>query len=85
MQVFISSDRRGLEEERDALPGLITALGHTALAFEDFTTQSMPSRQACVDRVKAADAFVLLIGPTTATDLRTRALTSPGPRRSAKP
>jgi hypothetical protein len=63
MQVFISSVRRGLEEERDALPGLITALGHTPLAFEDFTTQSMPSRQACVDGVKAADAYVLLIGP----------------------
>ncbi|WP_375477046.1 DUF4062 domain-containing protein [uncultured Jatrophihabitans sp.] len=63
MQVFISSVRRGLDEERDALPGLITALGHTPLAFEDFTTRSVPSRQACVDGVKAADAYVLLIGP----------------------
>lgn len=63
MKVFISSVRRGLEEERDALPGLITALGHSPLAFEDFTTQSVPSRQACVDGVKAADVYLLLIGP----------------------
>jgi hypothetical protein len=63
MKVFISSVRRGLEEERDALPGLIAALGQTPLAFEDFTSRSMPSRQACVDGVNAADAYVLLIGP----------------------
>lgn len=63
MKVFISSVRRGLEEERDALRGLIAAIGHTPLAFEDFTTQPVPSRQACLDGVAAADAYLLLIGP----------------------
>lgn len=28
MRVFVSSVRRGLEKERDALKGLILALGH---------------------------------------------------------
>jgi Domain of unknown function (DUF4062) len=41
MKVFISSVRRGLEEERDALPGLISAIGHTPVRFEDFTAQSL--------------------------------------------
>lgn len=63
MKVFISSVRRGLEEERDALRGLIAAIGHTPLAFEDFTTQPVPSRQACLDGVAAANVYLLLIGP----------------------
>lgn len=63
MKIFISSVRRGLEEERDALPGLIKALGHQPLRFEDFTAQDAPSRQACVDGVEASDAYVLLLGP----------------------
>ena len=62
MKVFISSVRRGLEEERDALPGMIQALGHDPRRFEDFTAQSVPSRQACLDGVEAADVYILLIG-----------------------
>lgn len=63
MKIFISSVRRGLEEERDALPGLIRALGHQPLRFEDFTAQDAPSRQACLDGVEASDAYLLLLGP----------------------
>ena len=54
--------RRGLEEERDALPGLIRALGHEPRRFEDYTAKSLPSRQACLDGVEDADAYVLLMG-----------------------
>ncbi|BBZ64900.1 hypothetical protein MINS_03290 [Mycolicibacterium insubricum] len=63
MRVFISSVRRGLEEERDALPGLITAIGHTPVQFEDFTAQTVPSREACLAGVQSSDAYVLLVGP----------------------
>lgn len=63
MKIFISSVRRGLEEERDALPGLIRALGHQPLRFEDFTAQDAPSRQTCLDGVEASDAYLLLLGP----------------------
>jgi hypothetical protein len=50
MRVFISSVRRGLEEERDALPGALAALGYTPVRFEDYTAQPLPSRQACLVR-----------------------------------
>jgi hypothetical protein len=63
MKIFISSVRRGLEEERDALPGLILALGHTPLRFEDFTAMSVPSREACLRGVADSDAYLLLLGP----------------------
>lgn len=63
MRVFISSVRRGLEEERDALPGLIAAIGHTPVRFEDFTAQTVPSREACLEGVKSSDVYVLLVGP----------------------
>jgi hypothetical protein len=55
--------RRGLEEERDALPGLISAIGHTPVRFEDFTAQTVPSREACIAGVDSSDAYLLLIGP----------------------
>jgi hypothetical protein len=48
VKVFVSSVRRGLEAERDALPGLLTALGHTPSSFETFTAQPRPSREACL-------------------------------------
>ena len=63
MKVFISSVRRGLETERDSLPGLIRALGHEVLRFEDFSAQPVPSREACLRGVEAADAYLLLLGP----------------------
>ncbi len=62
MKVFISSVRLGLEEQRDALPGLIKAIGHEPLRFEDFTSKSVPSREACLAGVEQADTYVLLIG-----------------------
>lgn len=62
MKVFISSVRRGLEEERDALPGLILALGHQPLRFEDFTAGPVPSREACLRGVGEADVYLLLLG-----------------------
>jgi hypothetical protein len=62
VRVFISSVRRGPGGERDALPGLLLALGHQPLRFEDFTAQSVPSREACLRGIEAADAYILLLG-----------------------
>lgn len=59
---MISSVRSGLEEERDALPGLILATGHEPIRFEDFTAKGVPSREACTRAVEAADAYLLLLG-----------------------
>jgi hypothetical protein len=63
MRVFVSSVRKGLEEERDALPGLITAVGHTAVRFEDFSAQNEPSREACLKGVAESDIYILILGP----------------------
>lgn len=62
MIVFISSVRRGLEDERDYLPGLLKASGHEPRRFEDFSAQSVPSRDACLAGVEAADVYLLLLG-----------------------
>ncbi|MGH2966302.1 MAG: DUF4062 domain-containing protein [Solirubrobacterales bacterium] len=62
MRVFISSVRRGLEAERDALPGLLLGLGHEPLRFEDFGALPMPSREACLRGVESADAYLVLLG-----------------------
>jgi Domain of unknown function (DUF4062) len=62
MRVFISSVRRGLEEERDALPGLVSAIGQTPVRFEDFTAQTVPSREACLAGVASSDVYLLLVG-----------------------
>lgn len=63
MKVFISSVRRGLEQERDSLPGLFRAVGHDPVRFEDFTAQSVPSREACLRGVAESDVYLLLLGP----------------------
>ncbi|MEU2821968.1 DUF4062 domain-containing protein [Streptomyces bacillaris] len=63
MKIFISSARKGLEEERDALDGLIRALGHTPVRFEDFSAQSTPSREACLRALASADVCFFLLGP----------------------
>jgi hypothetical protein len=63
MKIFLSSVRAGLEQERDALPGLIKALGHEPVRFEEFTAKSVPSRQACIEGVESSDAYLLLLGP----------------------
>lgn len=62
MKIFISSVRRGLAEERDALPGLIQATGHVPTRFEDYTAMPVPSRQACLDGVEDADVYLLILG-----------------------
>jgi hypothetical protein len=63
VRIFISSVRKGLEEERDALPGLIRALGHTPVRFEDFSAQTTPSREACLAALDSADVCLFLLGP----------------------
>lgn len=60
--VFISSVRRGLEDERDYLPGLLKAAGHEPRRFEDFSAQPVPSRDACLAGVEAAEVYLLLLG-----------------------
>ncbi len=62
MKVFISSVRRSLEAERDAMRGLILALEHEPRRFEDFTAQPVPSREACLQGVRDADVYLLLLG-----------------------
>lgn len=62
MKVFISSVRRGLESERDSLPALIRAVGHEPVRFEDFSAQSVPSREACLQGVADSDVYLLLVG-----------------------
>jgi hypothetical protein len=63
VKIFISSARKGLEQERDALDGLIRALGHTPVRFEDFSAQTMPSREACLRALASADVCLFLLGP----------------------
>ncbi len=60
--VFISSVRRGLETERDYLPGLLRASGYEPRRFEDFAAQPVPSRDACLAGVEVADAYLLILG-----------------------
>lgn len=67
MKVFISSVRQGLEQERESLPGLIRAVGHEPIRFEDFTAQSVPSREACLRGVAESDVYLLLLGPNYGT------------------
>jgi hypothetical protein len=60
--VFLSSVRRGLEQERDNLPALIRAIGHECKRFEDYTAQPTASREACLRGVDQADVYLLLLG-----------------------
>ncbi len=60
--VFLSSVRRGLEQERDNLPALIGAIGHECTRFEDYTAQPVASREACLRGVDQADVYLLLLG-----------------------
>jgi hypothetical protein len=63
MKIFISSARKGLMEERDALEGLIRAVGHTPVRFEDFSAQTTPSREVCLKALETADVCLFLLGP----------------------
>lgn len=62
LRVMISSVRRGLAAERDALRPVITILNYTPIRFEDFTAQPVPSRAVCVDAVTGSDIYLLLLG-----------------------
>jgi len=62
MRIFVSSVRVSLEQERDSIRGLILALGHEPVMFEDFTAQPVPSRQACLEGVRSCNAYLLLLG-----------------------
>lgn len=62
LRVMISSVRRGLAAERDALRPVITILNYTPVRFEDFTAQPVPSRAVCVDAVTGSDIYLLLLG-----------------------
>jgi hypothetical protein len=62
MVIFLSSVRRGLADERDAVAAMIVALGHRPSRFEDFTALPVPPRKACLDAVAGADAYLLLLG-----------------------
>jgi hypothetical protein len=62
VKVFVSSVQRGLQAERDYLRTLLRAADYEVLAFEDFTAQSMSSREACLQAVQEADVYVLLLG-----------------------
>jgi len=63
VKVMISSVRRGLEAERDALAGLIMAMGHVPVRFEDFSALPQPSREACMRAVQESDVYLLILGP----------------------
>ncbi|MEV6500018.1 DUF4062 domain-containing protein [Streptomyces prunicolor] len=63
MRIFISSVLKGLEAERGAVYGLIKALGHDPVRFEDFTAQNVPSREACLAGLDSADVYLLILGP----------------------
>ena len=64
VKVMISSVRRGLEAERDALTGLIMALGHAPVRFEDFSALPQPSREACMRAVQESDVYLLILRPS---------------------
>ncbi|MGW7579285.1 DUF4062 domain-containing protein [Streptomyces sp. NPDC054765] len=49
VRIFVSSVRKGLEEERDSFRRLITALGHTPVRFEEFT-RNVETYATCVFR-----------------------------------
>lgn len=63
MRVFMSSVRKGLEQERDSLAGIIKAVGHAPVRFEDFSAQNTPSRDACLRELASSDVYLLILGP----------------------
>lgn len=63
MKVFLSSVRRGLEEERANVASTISAMGHEVVRFDDFGAVNATSRVACLNAVRSADCYLLLLGP----------------------
>lgn len=62
-RVFVSSVMTGYEDYREAARAGIRQAGCDAVLAEDFDSQGASSRNACLDAVQSADAFVLLLGP----------------------
>ena len=62
LKVMVSSVRRGLAVERDAMRPVIKILGYQPIRFEDFTALPVPPRAACVEAVTDADIYLLLLG-----------------------
>ncbi len=63
MRVFLSSVRRGLQEERDSASAILRAVGHEVVRFEDFGATPAASRNACLDALAASEVYVLILGP----------------------
>lgn len=59
---MISSVRRGLAAERDAIAPVLTILGYEPVRFEDATAQPVPPRAVCVELVSTSDIYLLLLG-----------------------
>lgn len=59
---MISSVRRGLAAERDAIAPVLTILGYEPVRFETATAQPVPPRAVCVELVSTSDIYLLLLG-----------------------
>ena len=62
MNIFISSLITGMEAEREAVKRAITALGHRAVMAEDFGATAGSPQIVCLEGVRKADVFVLIVG-----------------------
>lgn len=59
---MISSVRRGLANERDAIAPVLSIMGYEPVRFEDVTAQPVPPRAVCVQLVTDSDIYLLLLG-----------------------
>jgi hypothetical protein len=59
---MISSVRRGLAAERDAVAPVLSIMGYEPVRFEDATAQPVPPRAVCVELVTNSDIYLLLLG-----------------------
>lgn len=62
MRVFVSSVMTGFSGMREAARDGVTAARCVPVMAEDFGAQPTPSRNACLDAVKSADLFLLIVG-----------------------
>jgi hypothetical protein len=68
MKIFVSSAVYGSEDLRSAIKSWLEELGHEVLLSEepDFgADQQLDSINACIDRVRSSDAYILIIGDRT--------------------
>ena len=62
MKVFVSSVISGFESYRKAVCEAVESLGYTVIKAEDFNASPSSPRVACLDGVRAADAYILICG-----------------------